>query len=70
VLFFSVRGDLTAFAVQFEFVTMSQLRDGPFILLGLSLPQLVIEVNYGKNNADFLTQVEKQTEQSDRVRSA
>ena len=49
---------------------LSQLCDEPFIFVRRSSTQLVIEMNYGKNNANFLAQLQQQTKQRDRVRPA
>jgi hypothetical protein len=51
-------------------VLLSQSSDEPFVFLGFSSAQFVIEMNHRKNNANFLAQFEHQTKQRDRVRPA
>jgi len=63
MLFFSVRGDVAAFAVQLQLVLLSQLGDEAFVFLGRVPPQFVIEMNHGENNANPLVQFEQQTKQ-------
>ena len=61
---------VTAVADQFKAMLLSKLADERFIRIRLRASQLVIEMNNGENDTDFLSQFEHKAEQRHRIRAA
>ena len=70
VLDFGMRRDVAAVAVQLQFVMPGQLRDEALVGIGFRSAQIVIEVNDGEHNADFVAKLEQQSKQRHRIGSA
>ena len=55
--------------MQLQFVLTCQISDKLFVRIGFRSAQLVIEMNYGKHNSEFLPQVQQQTQKRDGIRT-
>ena len=56
---------ITMIAMQFKFVTLSQLRYESFVGLRFAPPQAMIKVNYREHHPNFPTQLQQQTQECD-----
>jgi hypothetical protein len=59
---------VTAVADQFKAMLLSQLADERFVRIRLHASQLVVEMNNGENDTNFLSQFEHKAEQRHRIR--
>jgi hypothetical protein len=62
--------NVSASGVQWQIMPISQLADELCVSLSLGSAQFVIEVNYRQDNAQFLTQLEHDSQQRNRVSPA
>ena len=70
VLAAGVGFDIAAAAMKLQLVPMGQFRDELLVGVGLGPAQIVIEVDDGKHNAEFLAQFEQDAQQRDGIGSA
>jgi hypothetical protein len=65
VLVCSMRINVGAVAMQFQLVPLRQFHDELLVSIRFDPTQIVIEVDYGKHNAEFLPQFEEQSQKRD-----
>src|ERR1700685_1930412 len=61
---------IIAFAIKFQPVLASRSLNEHLIRVGVSTAQFVIEMNDGKDDAEFVTKFEQQAQERDRIDSA